>query len=60
VKDRQNNELVSHTDSGAKQGGVLGKAKDIAVDQFPTRLKEEHSKLLDLTIPKSRLIRNSN
>jgi hypothetical protein len=39
VKDRQDNELVSNTDSGTKQAGVLGKAKDIAVDQFPTRLK---------------------
>jgi hypothetical protein len=50
VKDRQNNELVSNTDSGAKQAGVCGKAKDIAVDQFPTGLKEKDLKLLDLTI----------
>jgi hypothetical protein len=60
VKDRQNNELVSNTDSGAKQAGVCGKAKDIAVDQFPTGLKEEDSELLDLTKQKSRLIRDSN
>ena len=39
VTERQNNELVTDTDCSAKQSGVLGKAKDIAMNQLPTRLQ---------------------